>query len=398
MPTTFLHGVEVIEISDGIRPIRTVRSSVIGIVGTAEDADAAAFPLNTPVLVLGPRQASALGAGGTLKDAYTAIYQQGVSLAIVVRVAEGVDAAATQANVVGDALQQTGVYALLVAESVTKFKPRLLVAPGFTSDRPGNAANPVTDALNTVAGRLRAVAFVDGPNTNITDALAYEGDWDSDRFMIIDPHVLTFDSDDDVIVTRPSAAYFAGIQAFLDNTKGFWHSVSNKPINGVLGTNRPIGFGLSDTEAEANLMNEGNVSTIVHQDGYRTWGNRSPATDPLWSFLSVRRTADMIYDSIERGQLWAMDRPMTAQLIKDVRDSVQAYIDQLVLLGALVGGRCWFDPELNPETELVQGKLRLDFDIEPTPPMEHLTFGAHRNIQYFETLALSVAATNVEAA
>lgn len=40
MPETFLHGVEVVEINDGPRPIRTVRSSVIGIVGTAPDSQA----------------------------------------------------------------------------------------------------------------------------------------------------------------------------------------------------------------------------------------------------------------------------------------------------------------------------------------------------------------------
>ncbi len=35
----FLHGVEIVEIDDGPRPVRVVRSSVIGIVGTAPDAD-----------------------------------------------------------------------------------------------------------------------------------------------------------------------------------------------------------------------------------------------------------------------------------------------------------------------------------------------------------------------
>ena len=37
MPEQFLHGVEVLEILDGPRPIRTVASSVIGIIGTAPD-------------------------------------------------------------------------------------------------------------------------------------------------------------------------------------------------------------------------------------------------------------------------------------------------------------------------------------------------------------------------
>ncbi|TIN17407.1 MAG: phage tail protein, partial [Mesorhizobium sp.] len=51
----FLHGVELIEIDDGPRPIRTVRSSVIFIVGTAPDADPLVYPLLTPVLIAGSR-------------------------------------------------------------------------------------------------------------------------------------------------------------------------------------------------------------------------------------------------------------------------------------------------------------------------------------------------------
>ncbi|MDX8355554.1 hypothetical protein [Cognatiyoonia sp. IB215182] len=34
----FLHGVEVIEIDAGPRPFQTIKSSVIGILGTAPDA------------------------------------------------------------------------------------------------------------------------------------------------------------------------------------------------------------------------------------------------------------------------------------------------------------------------------------------------------------------------
>ena len=76
MPDYFLHGVEVVEIDNGPRPIRTVRSSVIGLIGTAPDLDAAirpatfaddeswnaakaAFPLNTPVLIAGSRREAA---------------------------------------------------------------------------------------------------------------------------------------------------------------------------------------------------------------------------------------------------------------------------------------------------------------------------------------------------
>lgn len=89
------------------------------------------------MLVRGPRHAAGLGAPGTLKDAYSAVYAQGVDTAVVVRVAEGVDAAATAAAVAGDELLQAGVWALMTAGAVTGQVPRILAAPGFASATTG---------------------------------------------------------------------------------------------------------------------------------------------------------------------------------------------------------------------------------------------------------------------
>lgn len=41
MADRFLHGIELIEIEDGGRTVRTVKSSVIGLVGTAPQASTA---------------------------------------------------------------------------------------------------------------------------------------------------------------------------------------------------------------------------------------------------------------------------------------------------------------------------------------------------------------------
>ncbi|OQV66165.1 hypothetical protein AK51_11660 [Serratia nematodiphila DZ0503SBS1] len=45
------HGVRVVEINDGTRVISTVSTAIVGMVCTAEDADASVFPLDTPVLI-----------------------------------------------------------------------------------------------------------------------------------------------------------------------------------------------------------------------------------------------------------------------------------------------------------------------------------------------------------
>lgn len=391
MPDTFLHGIETVQIDDGIRPIRTAKSSVIGFVGTAPDADPS-FPLDTPVLVTGPRMAALLGDAGTLKDAYGAAYLQGVSAIVVVRVDEGVDDAATLANVVGDETAQTGAWALLTAGNVTGQIPRILAAPGFSKPSDPAMINPVVTALLAVAARQRGVVIADGPNTTEANAITYAGNFGQDRLYLVDPAVTVYDSTSAAYVTRPASGYVCGVLSRMDNEKGFWWSPSNQILEGVTGTARPITFAISSTETEANRLNEANVATVIRESGFRLWGNHSTASDPLWTFLPVRRTADMIYESIEQGMLWAMDRPFSQQLLLDLRDSVQAYLDTLIARGAILGGKVWLDPELNTETTLKAGKLYLDFDIEPPAPLEHLTFRAHREGSYYEELVASVAA------
>jgi phage tail sheath protein FI len=391
--TTFLHGVEVIEIDTGPRPIRTVRSSVIGIVGTAPGADATAFPLNTPVLIAGNRSEAAKldvtvagPGGGTLPNALDGIFDQIGAVVVVIRVEEGIDEAATLANVIGgvDATtgQYEGVQALLGAESIVGFAPRILCAPGFTHQRISGTANPVVAELIGIAERMRAVIVADGPNTNDADAITYSGDFGSARVYVVDPWAKVFR--DGEIVIEPASARVAGLIAKIDNDRGFWWSPSNNNINGIVGTARPIDFKLGDANSRANLLNEQNVTTIIRQDGFRLWGNRTLSSDPKFAFLSVRRTADILNESLQRAHLWAVDRNITKTYVKDVEEGVNAYIRTLVDLGALLGGRCWADPDLNTAANITQGKVYFNFDFTPPYPAEHITFRSILTNEYIQ--------------
>ncbi|MBP0047645.1 phage tail sheath subtilisin-like domain-containing protein [Marinobacterium sp. AK62] len=401
MAETFLHGVEVAEIDAGPRPIRTVRSSIIGVVGTAPGADVDAFPLNTPVLIAGSRaEAAKLDAtvdgtgGGTLKAALDGIMDQIGAVVIVVRVDEGADDTETMANVIGGVNSTTGefegVQALLGAESVVGFAPRILCAPGFTHQRPEDPvnagtylANPVVSELIGIAERLRAVIIADGPNTVDADAIAYSGDFGSPRVFVVDPWVKVLDANGD-IVTEPASARVAGMLAKTDNDKGFWWSPSNQNIIGIIGAGRPVDFKLGDANSRANLLNEQNVATIIRQDGYRLWGNRTLSSDPKWAFLSVRRTADIINESLQRAHLWAVDRNITKTYVEDVVEGVNAYLRTLKSLGAILGGECWADPDLNTPANITQGKVYFNFDFTPPYPAEHITFRSHLVNDYIE--------------
>lgn len=387
MATTFLHGVEALELDTGIRPIRTVRSAVIGLVGTAPEADATVFPLNTPVLIPGSRAiAGKLGATGTLPGAMDGIFDQIGATVVVVRVEQGADEQATIGNIVGTSTSYTGVHALLRAESDLGVTPKILIAPGFTHQRIEDSANPGSFLVNPVVAellgiaqdsvglgeRLRAVVIADGPNTTDNAAQAYAADHGDDRLYVVDPWVRVLSGT--TFVDQPASARVAGLIARVDAEMGFWESPSNKLIQGISGISRPVPFSLGDANSAANILNENNVATIIREQGFRLWGNRTTSSDSKWAFLSVRRTADMIAESILRGHLWAVDRCINRTYLQDVAESVNEYLRSLKARGAILGGECWVDPEANTEANIANGHVTFDFDFTPCYPAERVTF------------------------
>lgn len=339
------------------------------------------FPLDTPRIIAGSRvDAAKLGQTGSLPSAIDSILDQTGAVIVVVRVADGGSQAATQTNVIGGVNSGTGAYtgmqALLAAESQIGLRPRILLAPDFTEIVTKVSTTitgaPVTSALVTIADRLRAVVIADGPNTNDADAIAYRNLFGSKRVYVTDPKVMK--SENGVNVARPASPMVAGALASIDQSQGFWWSMSNQEINGLVGTARPVDFMLGDYACRANLLNASAVGTIVQQNGYRVWGNRTCSSDPKWAFLSVVRTADIINDSIQRAHLWAVDRGITRTYLQEVEDSVNAFLRDLKAKGAIINGTCWADTTLNTPANIAQGKVYFNFDFTPPYPAERVVF------------------------
>jgi phage tail sheath protein FI len=388
---SFHHGTRLSESNETPVLVRVAQSAVVGLLGTAPDADPEKFPLNTPVLLKGtPTDAVGIGATGTLPGAIDAVFDQVGAYTVIIRVEEGADLPSTLSNLVGDAVAMTGVHALLKSEPMLGIKPRLIAAPGFTSGD-GTTANPVVAELIGVLDKLGAVAFVDGPDTTDEDAVAYRALIGSQRVYVVDPKVLVWDAGTDAYVAQPASARIAGVQARVDTELGFWHSVSNKPINGIGGVTRPVSYG-----AQSNYLNEPHVNTIINTgSGFITWGNRGATEDDLWVFLSVRRTADFINEAITTAYMEFVDKPFSAANVKLMIESGNAAMRTFVANGVIIGGYVWLDQNLNDPTQLAGGSITLSFDIEPPAPMEDIRFIAHRNIQYYLELtkqALQAAA------
>lgn len=466
MPENFLHGVEVLEVTDGPRPIRSVSSSVIGLVGTGDDNSVAAlveigatnsklkftaanggvagnaititttkgvgnnaslavsvtgnaisislatdgsavatstasqvlaavnasgpasalvaaslatgsngtglyavhastalaggvdadFPLDTPVLVTTSRNIDTrVGADTYLAKAVKAIFKQTGAIVVVVRTA---DVSAS------DPSELTGIYALKSAQATLGYTPRMVVAEDSdTLD--------VLTISKEVAESLKAIAIVglgvvgDTAFDTATEATAYAAANGNQRTFFVWPCV---NGGEDV------APYVAGLQARVDNALGFWWSPSNQEIFGITSIDYPVDFELGETSSTANILNEGNVTTIIRQNGFRLWGNRVPAADPRYQFLSVRRTADIIQDSLKRAHMWAVDRAISKTYLEDVSEGVNDYLRRLINIGAILGGACWPDPDLNTPSSIANGQVYFNFDFTPPFPAERVTF------------------------
>ncbi|MBJ8819295.1 phage tail sheath protein [Citrobacter braakii] len=387
------HGVEVVEINDGTRTISTVSTAVVGMVCTASDADAGAFPLNEPVLITNPQSAIAkAGTKGTLAKSLQLIANQSKPVVVVVRVAEGTGEgeeaqAQTISNIIGTTDENgkyTGLKALLTAKAVTGVKPRILGVPGLDTQE-------VATSLVSVAQRLRAFAYVSawGCKT-ISDVIAYRENFSARELMIIWPEFLGWDTTTSATTTSYATAIALGLRAKIDNDTGWHKTLSNVGVNEVTGISASVFWDLQEKGTDADLLNEAGVTTLIRADGFRFWGNRNCSDDPLFQFENYTRTAQVIADTMAEGHMWANDKPITATLIRDIIDGINAKFRELKSGGYIIDATCWFDEEANSKETLKAGKLFIDYDYTPVPPLDHLTLRQRITDKYLANLISSV--------
>ncbi|HEJ2967499.1 TPA: phage tail sheath protein [Pseudomonas aeruginosa] len=388
MAADYHHGVRVVEINEGTRPIRTVATAVVGMVCTADDADATTFPLNKPVLLTDVLTASGkAGNAGTLARSLDAIADQASPVTVVVRVADGETAEETTSNIIGGVTaggQYTGMKALLAAEAQLGVRPRILGVPGLD-----NLA--VTTELAAIAEKMRAFAYANcwGCET-VSEASAYRQGFGARELMLIWPDFINWDTTTNAEKPAAAVARALGLRAKLDEQVGWHKTLSNVPVAGVSGLSKDIYWDLQNPATDAGLLNAEEVTTLVRRDGFRFWGSRTCSTDPLFAFENYTRTAQVLADTMAEGHFWAVDKPMHASLVRDIVEGINAKFRELVRNGYLIGGECWYDPAANDATTLKAGKLYLDYDYTPVPPLENLLLRQRITDRYLVNFAAGV--------
>ncbi|MGL5991560.1 MAG: phage tail sheath protein [Plesiomonas sp.] len=370
MAQDYHHGVRVEEINEGTRTITTVSTAIIGMVCTGDDADKTAFPLNTPVLITDVLTAiGKAGKTGTLASSLDAIADQCKPVTVVVRVEQGETEAETTTNIIGSVTaegKKTGMKALLAAQAQLGVKPRILGVPGHDT-------LPVTTELVAIAQQLRAFIYANANGCKtIEDVIAYRENFSQRELMLIWPDFISWDTVTNANATAFATARALGLRAKIDQETGWHKSLSNVGVNGVTGLSADVFWDLQDPATDAGLLNENQITTLIRKDGFRFWGSRCCSDDPLFAFECYTRTAQVLADTMAEAHMWAIDKSLTPSLARDIIEGINAKLREMVSGGYLLGGSCWLDPDANTKETLKAGKLTLDYDYTPVPPLENL--------------------------
>jgi phage tail sheath protein FI len=314
----------------------------------------------------------------------------------------------------------TGMQAFQTTYGTMGFFPKILIAPGYSQDA------SVAAAIDAMAIKIRATALVDSPpSTTVAAAIANRGvvgnafATSSNRTVLCYPQETFYDTG--IVPTgvtlstsgTPVASHFnansvgpysqwvAGAIAAKDLAQGYWWSPSNTQVDGMLGPDVQLYASILDASSDTNNLNAAGIVTVFNAfgTGLRVWGNRSaayPASTAPDNFISVRRTMDVIEESLELAMLQFIDQPISNALIDAILASANAFIRSLIQRGALVAGAASFDPAENPATQVAAGQLVFDIDVMPPPPAERITFEAFIDVtllqQLGQTSPITVAA------
>ena len=374
MPVSYLHGVETLQVDNGVKVITTAATAVIGIIGVNGVSGNSADPtkLGVPVLITPSQTLEEQGLLATwpVYKAIKTIFD--LASPLVIWIPYGVDEVGTADLTAADAVDK-----FLLCRNLLGFGPKILI-----TDDPATCP---TASMVTNAGKLRAIAVVDVEGDTVQAMITARAGLSSKRVFAVGPSVKVGGVD------TPYSWVMAAMIAQTDDTWGYHYSPSNKVIDTVEATAFALTSSMTDASSDANVLNAAGIATLFsgYGTGFRTWGNRNasfPAAAGIETFVAVVRTADVLEDAIEQVSLQWIDKPINNALIDSIVESVNAFFRTKIGEGVLVDGEASFEAAKNTVTEISNGHLVISYAFVPPPPLERLTFRSFININLLSAL------------
>jgi phage tail sheath protein FI len=300
------------------------------------------------------------GTSGTLRNALADIYSQGKFLVVVVRTEEGADRAEAESNIIGtikDDESRTGIQAFIHAKAITGLCPKILAAPEYSQTL------TVGVTLESVASKLCALPIIEGSASNFATVVSERQNYSKAYF--VDPGI-AFGNE-----TRGASAIVAGHIAKVDHKLGYWKSPSNKRIQSITGTSKPVDHNLGDKDSLSNRYSFNKITTIIRQDdGHYLWGNKLADG----TLITHYRIEIMVAEAMMYAHQKYLDENIEIDYVDSIVTRVNNFLRALVKRKVIVSGEVWFDPKLNDDAALANLNVFFNYRIGMYSLAERITF------------------------
>lgn len=169
-------------------------------------------------------------------------------------------------------------------------------------------------------------------------------------------------------------------------------SPSNKELQAdgaCLADGTPVALGPD----QAELLNGQGILTAFRMglEGWRLWGNRTGtypgSSDPKDAFIPIRRMFNYLGNTFTLTYWKKVDSRMGKPLIDNIVTSANIWLAGLARDGHIIGGRVIYDPDENPTTDLMNGKIVFHMYVTPPPPAQEIRLRMEFDADYLSKLA-----------
>jgi phage tail sheath protein FI len=176
----------------------------------------------------------------------------------------------------------------------------------------------------------------------------------------------------------PTCGFIAGLIARTDATRGVWKAPAGIEAT-LVGVHSPV---IALTDKENGALNVQGVNCIrrfqIH--GNVSWGARTvDGHDEIgseWKYISVKRTALFIDETLRRSTKWVVFEPNDEPLWSQIRLNIGSFLNDLFRQGAFQGRsprEAYFvkcDSETTTQSDINRGIVNITVGFAPLKPAE----------------------------
>jgi phage tail sheath protein FI len=296
----------------------------------------------------------------------------------------------TGTEIIGSTSTNTGIYGARRCYTEFGLVPKIFICPEY-SQLPA-----VASALTAEMSRHKAICIIDSEAQSRAQSITDRNNpakafgTASERAFLCYPKIDAYWSGRGENYPFWYSQFIAGVISATDNNPalGFHYSPSNQPIQLALGTQFPVTCAPNDSagDTDASLLNAAGITTVfgAPASGLKVWGNYSashPSVSNAYSFLCVRRTMDIVHESLEFAALQFIDKPITQSLIDAIRASGNDFVRTLIARGALLpGSKITYDPARNSPAQIAAGRLTFGISAMVPTPNQIMTYESFLDI------------------